>query len=619
MVLMCTAMLVACDREEIPPARGIGFMQLNLGLDVQNVGGRVEAIDTDTWTVIIYNQAQEVVVQWDDFSDVPSRIPLPEGIYTVFVSSEDNLVGFDAPYYEGTSDPFTIVKGDVVGVTVTAELANVKVTILYSSAVQADFSGWSTQVSSASGNLLFDKDELRSGYFPAGEALALSADLTFTKADNSTEVRNVSGTIPNTAGKDHYIVTVDYSLEDGEAVIGIVINDSTNDISIDLVPQLKGWRGYGGSDQDLGYTVIERSNGNFLIGGTTRSTDGDIPANAGHYDMIILEVDRSGNVVWSTTDGLGTVGIDRAYSIRNTPDGGFVVGGVYNRRFRILKFNSGNALEWSRHYGGNDEIGWDVEPLSDGTYVMTGRAGSISGDVSVNLGNYDCWTIRLDANGNLLWDLSIGGAVTDFGVDIDEASDGNYLVAGSSRPSSDQNFMLAKISTTGSQLWKQLYGGSGNDIAYSVVEVSDGYMVAGYVTSTDGQVTGNHGGADGWLIKTDLLGNLVWQKTYGGTGNDFFYSMEATDDGNFILGGALTVDGSYQEFWVLKVDANGNEIWSKTYGGSGQDQMQAIYPTQDGGYIGVGNITVADGHIDGGQGGQDIWAVLLDSQGNLQN
>jgi len=617
---------VSCDPEEDDPTpvEETGFLSLDLGFDIQNAGGRSQQVNTDSWEVIIYDSANTQVERFEDFAAMPSEVPLPVGTYTVFVSSEINEVGFESPYYEGTSAPFQIVKGDVVSVTVEAELANVKVSVFYSDAVQADFTNWSTSVSSASGVLDFVKGETRSGNYPAGEALTLQANLTFTKSDNSTEVRTVTGTIAATAPRDHFVITVDYDLEDGVVGIGIVVNDSTNDIPIDLSPQVIGFRGYGGAGFDQGYTGVQRPNGNYILAGTAQSTDGDVPSNAGHYDMFLMELDASGNVVWVETRGTNNVGIERVYSVENTPDGGFVVAGGYNRQFGILKYGAGRNLQWLRDYGFNDEFAYDVEPLADGTYVVTGRAGSVTGDVSENLGNYDCWTIRLGATGNLMWDKSIGGVSTDFGSDIDETTDGNYIIGGSMRiflpgtNSTQHEMMISKMSPTGQVLWTKTYGGTLTDYAWGITEVSDGYLLAGEARSTNGDVSQSFGNSDGWLVKVDLNGDLVWEKSYGGSGNDGFRSIELTDDGKVILGGFLTVDGDSQ-FWALKVDGNGNEIWSKTYGSSGYDQMWEIKTTQDGGFIGMGYVGTTDEDVNGGPGNTDMWMIKLDSQGNLEN
>ncbi|MEL6538848.1 MAG: DUF4493 domain-containing protein, partial [Bacteroidota bacterium] len=347
LMLLFLGALASCDPEEDPtPVEGTGFLTLDLGLDIQNAGGRTEEVNTDTWEVIIYDSANAIVERFEDYAAMPDQVPLPVGTYTVFVSSEVNEVAFESPYYEGTSEPFRIVKGDVVSVSVTAMLANVKVSVLYSDAVQADFTDWTTTITSASGALDFVKGEIRSGNYPAGEGLTLEANLTFTKSDNTTEVRTVTGTIAATAPRDHFIITVDYELEDGVVGIGIVVNDSTNDIPIDLAPQVIGFRGFGSSGQDLGYSGVQRPNGNYILAGTSRTADGDVPSIIGNGDMFLVELDPAGNVVWADVQGTSGVGFDRIYSVENTPDGGFVIAGGYNRQVGVGKYDANNNLQW---------------------------------------------------------------------------------------------------------------------------------------------------------------------------------------------------------------------------------------------------------------------------------
>lgn len=127
----------------------------------------------------------------------------------------------------------------------------------------------------------------------------------------------------------------------------------------------------------------------------------------------------------------------------------------------------------------------------------------------------------------------------------------------------------------GNLVWQKYLGGSGDDVANSIYQTTDGgYVIAGYSTSNDGDVTGNHGGSDCWVLKLDLNGNLVWQKSLGSTGSDSGTSIQQTTDGGYIVAGVSGSNdgdvtgyhGGIADFWVLKLDAAGNIVWQKSMG-----------------------------------------------------
>jgi len=174
-------------------------------------------------------------------------------------------------------------------------------------------------------------------------------------------------------------------------------------------------------------------------------------------------------------------------------------------------------------------------------------------------------------------------------------------------------------------------GGTGQDQARSIQPTSDGgYIMAGFTSSTNGDVTGNHGGPfDAWVVKLSASAVIEWQKTYGGTNFDQARSLELTPDGGYIVGGytssfngdvtgAHASDGSY-DAWVLKLTATGTLTWQKALGGTGQEQAQSIQLTPDGGYIIAGttafNINASsNGDVSGYHGpagANDAWIVKI--------
>jgi hypothetical protein len=163
------------------------------------------------------------------------------------------------------------------------------------------------------------------------------------------------------------------------------------------------------------------------------------------------------------------------------------------------------------------------------------------------------------------------------------------------------------LGLTGQQVWNRTYGGTKDDEAYSLVQTGDGgYALAGQTNSSGA------GGYDAWLVKTDANGNMLWNKTYGGTGWDGATSLVQTGDGGYALAGQTNSFGAgSNDFWLVKTDANGNMLWNKTYGGTGDDGAYSLVQTGDGGYALAGYTKSS------GAGGYDAWLVKTDASGNI--
>ncbi len=144
--------------------------------------------------------------------------------------------------------------------------------------------------------------------------------------------------------------------------------------------------------------------------------------------------------------------------------------------------------------------------------------------------------------------------------------------------------------------WQKCLGGSSNEAAFSVQQTNDGnFIVAGYSDSNNGDVTGNHGSDDYWIVKLDTSSNLLWQKSLGGNSIDQANSIKQTIDGGFIVAGfSYSNDGDVSgnhgadDFWIDKLNIEGNMMWQKCLGGSGDDGANCIQQTFDGGFIAVG-------------------------------
>jgi hypothetical protein len=305
----------------------------------------------------------------------------------------------------------------------------------------------------------------------------------------------------------------------------------------------------------------------------------------------------------------GGSGYDYAYSIEQTTDGGYAFcgpgtfgTGAGGMDFWVVKLDASGGVTWSRTYGGaSDDIPNAMQQTSDGGYIVAGRT------LSFGAGGYDYWVLKLTSTGVVTWQRTYGGSKDDMAYSVRQASDGGYFVAGWTLVSGTSNYdyWILKLDSSGNILWQRTYGGSSLDVVYASHATADGgVVVAGGATSFGA------GGYDVWILKLDSLGNVSWQQAYGGSADDFVLSIDQTTDGVYISAGRTTSYGVGTDFWVLKLDPSGVIEWQKTYGGSALDWAFAVQQTVDGGYI-VG------GRTDSFGVGTDLWILKLDAIGNI--
>jgi len=251
---------------------------------------------------------------------------------------------------------------------------------------------------------------------------------------------------------------------------------------------------------------------------------------------------------------------------------------------------------WERTYGGSDDDeGYSVAQTSDGGYIVAGRTRSFGA------GEYDVYLVKTDGLGDTIWTRTYGGGGEDLGYSVALTSDGGYIVAGYTGSfGAGGDVYLVKTDAVGDTILTRTYGGSSDDWGYSVAQTSDGgYIVAGRTASFGA------GGYDVYLVKTDGLGDTLWTRTYGGSDDDYGYSVAQTSDGGYIVSGGTRFFGAGSwDFYLVKTDAVGDTIWTRTYGGSGNDHGNSVAQTSDGGYI-VAGVTAAG----------DVYLVKTDSLG----
>ncbi len=405
-------------------------------------------------------------------------------------------------------------------------------------------------------------------------------------------------------------------------------------------PGIQWQKSLGGSNYDEAYFLQQCTDGGYVLAGRTRSINGDVAGNQGQDDFWVVRLDTAGQMLWQKPLG-GSVN-DGAVAIRQTTDGGYVVAGWTFSNSGQVSGNHGNAdawvvkldfsgvIEWQKSFGGSmEDAAYSVEQTSDGGYIIAGYALSANGTVVGNHGGSDAWVIKLDASGTLQWQKPFGGSLDDKAYSVQQTSDGGFIFAGYTNSNNgdvdgnhgDFDYWVVKMDASGNFEWQKTLGGLNEEYAYSIQQTTDGgYIVGGWSISNDGDVSGNHGNGDYWVVKLDSSSNILWQRALGGSMVDKAYTVRETADAGFVVAGSSnSTDGDdtgnhgSDDYWMAKLDAAGATVWEKSMGGTNSDIAWPMQPTSDGGYVVAGWSGSTNGDVSGNHGDRDIWVVKLAS------
>lgn len=354
---------------------------------------------------------------------------------------------------------------------------------------------------------------------------------------------------------------------------------------------------HGGSASDGGREIIQIEDSTLIVFGSTSSSDGDISFNHGENDFWLIETDLYGNLIWEKT------------------------------------------------YGGSDADGYiNLHKTNEGDYILFGKTQSIDGDVSGNHGGLDYWVVKVDDTGNIIWQRCIGSSVNDYASQMSVDEEGNIYVIGNTHgddgditdPHGFVDYWIAKLNSDGEIMWDRSLGGSSADWGTSICVTDDGgYIVGGATISSDGDVECENTSIsnwDMWIVKLDSLNNIQWQRCYGGSHTENAVDIKTTEDGGYIIAGITNsndgdvsgfhgVAGSdYGDFWILKIDSTGNIMWQNCFGGTKTESLPEITLATDGGYIINGHTNSHDGDVSGNNStnlNSDIWLFKLSDAGDL--
>lgn len=344
---------------------------------------------------------------------------------------------------------------------------------------------------------------------------------------------------------------------------------------------------FGGSKDDRAASIIETTNGNFVVLGYTASADLDVTKNAGAQDFWLLKISEKGDLLWQKTFGFS--GADFGTSLLETKNGGFLLTGILDvsasngqgnlkttatqhagGNYWVLKTDNAGNVEWSRFFGGSfTETPLGVVETVENEFIIVGSSDSKDFNITNNKGSYDFWITKISATGNLVWEKSFGGTEIDEARAITATNDGNFIVVGDTR-------------------------------------------------STDKDVAENNGAADVWVVKFSTEGNLIWQKTFGGSNFDAARAIFKTQNNGFLIAGSSrSLDNNFQnngqnDALILKIDKEGKLLWQKTIGGSQIDFLYGITALNNNTIIAVGETSSSDFEIPENKGFTDALIIKID-------
>jgi len=357
-------------------------------------------------------------------------------------------------------------------------------------------------------------------------------------------------------------------------------------------------------------------------------------------DFWVVKLDTVGNIQWEKA--LGGSNAEVATDIRQTFDGGYIVAGYSNSNdgagevsgnhglfdYWVVKLSVAGSIEWQRSYGGSMvDVAYSIRQTTDSGYIVAGYSFSSDGQVTGSHDSCDAWIVKLFPSGNIQWGKSLGGSRFDEAQSVEQTADGGYIITGTTNSSDGdittnhggEDLWVVKLSDTGTIQWQRTFGDTGSDVGQAIQQTFDsGYIIAGYSNSTAGDVTGNHGGFDYWILKISSSGDIQWQNNYGGSNDEIASAIQQTTDSGYIVAGTTFSDDSevtanygLSDAWIIKLSSSGGLLWQKSFGGSDYDNAHAIQQTSDSGFIITGNTWSVDSGITDDHGGPDFWVVKL--------
>ncbi len=424
----------------------------------------------------------------------------------------------------------------------------------------------------------------------------------------------------------------------------------------------------GGSYFDKLEVVQPTRDGGYILGGSSTSGIGKDKsvASRGRHDFWVVKIRADGTKEWD--NGIGGAGDEKLRTLQQTQDGGYILGGLSNSRvghdktsgthgkedYWVVKLQADGTKVWDKSIGGtqNDYIEI-IQQTPEGSYILGGSSHSSDTgnksekNKSATGEGADYWIVKMQADGSIIWDKTIGGSKQEQLATVQLNPDGSILVGGTSDSplgadkSEDaqgnykfSDFWVVKLRADGSKMWDKTIGGDLEDKLVTMESNRNGnFMLGGSSQSGIGgdKTEANKGQEDYWLVQLENknLDAAAWNMAYGGLGHDALTTAIQTRDGGYLAGGFSNSDSSYfrtqnsrgqHDYWIVKSNSFGQKLWDKRFGGSQNDYLNHLIQTQDGGYLLAGSSYSGKSgdKSEASKGNQDYWIVKVDAQGNKQ-
>jgi hypothetical protein len=445
----------------------------------------------------------------------------------------------------------------------------------------------------------------------------------------------------------------------GYLIVGLINRNSENDdqdvwmIKTDNFGNLKWEKIFGGENDDYLGDIIKTNDGGYIFIGNTFTN------NSNKFGIWVVKIDSTGRIEWEKTfddklNGLGSC------IIETRDNGYFVIGSKLSYDgdidILIIKINSTGNEQWNKLYGGNDpDSPYSVQRTFDGNYIIAGHSGEFSTENST-------WILKINENGDQLWDMRLQGRSSPLIISIIQDSCNGFLILGSDRYwETEEDITLIKIGNKDLQLinktptcsiitpeensvwsivtisgtsfdpdgniekvelkinggeWEIVDGTTNWSYSWNTINIEDGEYTI-YVRSFDGKLYSEYS-----ILNLDVINGVMadkikppkqtWKKTFGGDVDEFGSDIIETPENEYVITAyKSTKDYSESQAWLIKLDNSGDKIWSKTYGGNSWEGAESILLADDGGYI-VGGWTESYG-----EGDSDYWLFKIDSSGKM--
>ncbi len=416
----------------------------------------------------------------------------------------------------------------------------------------------------------------------------------------------------------------------------------------------------GGGRNEYANAVIQTADNGYIVGGYSKSDDGDVHGwhegynnrfGSENSDAWLVKLNMAGDTLW--TKCLGGSGHEEIEHIMKAGDEGFIIAGKaasddgdvkgwhegrdswgdgYSDAW-LAKLNYSGDTIWTKCLGDTcrDEI-YSMAKTHDGGFFIGAYSFSEKGEVQDNHGGGDIWIVKLLTNNRNVFTKSLGGTAGDYAYSIVKTYNNDYIIAGYVDSDDidvhgshgDFDGWIVKLNSNGDTLWTKCIGGTSADKIYTIRQTPDSnFVLAGQTASNDGDITGNNGWYDFWIVKMSGQGNILWSKCYGGTKNERASDIVPAGDGGYIVTGYTESNDKYvsghhgqSDVWVVKVDAFGELKWASCFGGSNYDVAGKICNSHDNNFLIAGSTSSDDGDVHGSHGNNDGWIVKLNSNGD---